>query len=91
MTDILNAEANATEKKPTTLAEIIESLSKFDQTSEFVAGIEGIGMTIPIVGAIQVNSNEGKVLTVIQLHGEGVVRALQHAQQMSLQENEVSN
>lgn len=91
MTDIVNAEIEVQENIPLTVVKVIESLSKFPPDSQFVAGIEGVGLTIPIVGAIVVDSSEGVKLTVIQLHGEGVIKAIQHAQQMMPVDGEVGN
>lgn len=90
MTDILNAEENVKEHQPLTVAKVIEDLSKFPQGSEFVAAIEGVGMTVAVVGAAAVTTVEGKELVVIQLDGQGVIRALQHAQQMA-QQQEAAN
>ncbi len=89
MTDIINAEveAEAQENTPLTVAKLIESLSTFPLESELVAGIQGGGLTIPIVGAVVINSAEGVTLTVLQLYEQGVYRAITHAQQSAAAPN----
>ncbi len=83
MTDIVNAESEMTtkENKPLTVRALIESLSTFPQDIELVAGIEGTGMTIALVGAMVVTSVEGVDLTILQLHRDSTVRALEYMMQ----------
>lgn len=87
MTDIVNAEETMENAKPLTVGTLIESLSTFPADSELVAGIVGVGLTIPIVGAVVVESTQGVTLTVLQLHAEGVYTAIAHAQQASVAPN----
>ena len=88
MTDIVNAEATMEETKPLTVATLIASLSTFPPESLLVAGIVGVGLTIPVVGAIVVDSAEGVTLTVLQLHTEGVYNAVRHHQQTAALESQ---
>lgn len=81
MTDTINTEEQTQDTNgntPLTVKMLIESLSTFPQDSEVAAGIQGIGLTIPLVGAIVVDSAEGVTLSILQLHREGVINAIQH-------------
>ncbi len=81
MTDIVNAQEAMEAIKPLTVGMFIESLSTFPLDSELVAGLAGAGLTIPVVGAVVVDSAEGVTLTVLQLHTEAVYNAVRHHQE----------
>ncbi len=83
MTDIVSAQATMTdtadEPKVLTVRHFLESLSGFPLDSEVVASMVGIQLTIPVVGAVVVNSREGKQLTVLQISTAAAKRALMYA------------
>ncbi len=61
-----------------TVARFIEDLSKFPQDSLIVASLYGIGLTIPIFQAIQIEA-EGQQITILQISKQGAIKALEHA------------
>lgn len=80
MTDLINAEQESAKQqdadKPLTLRHFLESLANFPMDSEVVAAMVGIQLTIPIVGAMVVDSREGKQLTVLQISAAAAKRSL---------------
>lgn len=73
-----------------TVGQFIADMSRFDQESELVASLFGIGLTIPIFQAIAVEA-DNKKLTVLQISKQGAIQALLHAEQMQEAENATHN
>ncbi len=90
MTDIINAEqehSKSEEPKMLTVGYLRESLAEFPQGAEVVAAMTGIQLTIPIVGAIVVNTREGKQLAVLQISAAAAKRALLYVDKVMGEQN----
>jgi hypothetical protein len=83
MTDIIDAEYEMTEKKVLTVGQFIEDMAKFPQDSELVAAIEGINLTIPITGAMAVDTKEGVKIVVLVISADGANHSMTHGNNMA--------
>jgi len=86
MTDIINAEQETGESAPSshplTLGTFLADLAKFPQDSELVAAIEGINLTIPLTGAMAVDTKEGVRIVVLTINAAGANAAMTHGNNM---------
>ncbi len=64
-----------------TVAQLIKDLASFPQDSEVVSALVGVGMTIPIVQAVSIDSEEGKELTVLMISPAAAKRAIMYAEE----------
>ncbi len=64
-----------------TVAQLIKDLASFPQDAEVVSALVGGGMTIPIVQAVVINTEEGKELTVFMISPAAAKRAILHAEE----------
>lgn len=83
MSEVVDGEVAEQEPLPKlTVKQFLEDLAKFPQESEIVAALYGIGMTMPIFQAVQVNA-DGKELTVLQVSAQAAAQALEYGMQQA--------
>ena len=99
MTDILNAEQNAQEIQAQTQATeeqapiltvgvLIKDMAQYPQDAPVFACVNGIGMTIPIVGAFKVSTQDDLEIVALQIDMPGTLKALEHGQMILQTKND---
>lgn len=95
MTDIIDCEKEIGESTPSshplTLGTFLADLAKFPQDSEVVAAIEGINLTIPLTGAMAVDTKEGVRIVVLTISAAGANTAMTHGNNMAQMQQLTNN
>jgi hypothetical protein len=99
MNDVLNVKATKDEApeeaskagNELTVARLLQDMEQYPKDAPIFACVSGIGMTIPIVGAFKVSTQDNLELVALQIDMPGTIKALEHGQLILQTKNDAGN